>query len=76
MVNKNRMNRAAAAMAVAALMSVAMPAATAEAVVTPRIDLKVLVVDDGGSSVEAITANSGTPGCPTPGSSWAAPAAR
>ncbi|MER7465652.1 hypothetical protein [Streptomyces sp. NPDC097981] len=64
MVNKNRMNRAAAAMAVAALMSVAMPAATAQAVVTPRIDLKVLVVDDGGSSVEAITAELRDTGVP------------
>ncbi|WP_030291714.1 hypothetical protein [Streptomyces katrae] len=64
MVNKNRMNRAAAAMAVAALMSVAMPAATAQAAVTPRIDLKVLVVDDGGSSVEAITAELRDTGVP------------
>lgn len=76
MVNKNRMNRAAAAMGVAALMSVALPATTAHAAVTPRIDLKVLVVDDGGSSVEAITANSGTPESPTPGLPWAAPGAR
>ncbi|MEV0409585.1 hypothetical protein AB0I68_01945 [Streptomyces sp. NPDC050448] len=64
MVNKNRMNRAAAAMAAAALMSVAMPAATAQAAVTPRIDLKVLVVDDGGSSVEAITAELQDTGVP------------
>ncbi|MDJ0383283.1 hypothetical protein [Streptomyces sp. G-G2] len=56
MVNKNRMNRVAAAMAAAALMSVAVPAATAQAATAPRIDLKVLVVDDGGSSVQAITA--------------------
>ncbi|OKK19281.1 hypothetical protein AMK16_14175 [Streptomyces sp. CB00455] len=55
MVNKNRMNRVAAAMAAAALVSVAVPAATAQAATAPRIDLKVLVVDDGGSSVEAIT---------------------
>ncbi|MFD3553012.1 hypothetical protein ACFWWA_12990 [Streptomyces goshikiensis] len=64
MVNKNRMNRVAAAMAAAALMSVAVPAAAAEAVVTPRIDLKVLVVDDGGSSVEAITAELRDTGVP------------
>ncbi|MFJ3877895.1 hypothetical protein ACIPW5_10590 [Streptomyces sp. NPDC090077] len=65
MVNKNRMNRAAAAMAAAALMSVAVPAATAEAAdATPRIDLKVLVVDDGGSSVGAITAQLKDTGVP------------
>ncbi|MFG2709480.1 hypothetical protein ACGFX2_02860 [Streptomyces goshikiensis] len=64
MVNKNRMNRVAAAMAAAALMSVAVPAAAAEAAVTPRIDLKVLVVDDGGSSVEAITAELRDTGVP------------
>ncbi|MFF5702806.1 hypothetical protein ACFY7H_09930 [Streptomyces sp. NPDC012794] len=65
MVNKNRMNRVAAAMAAAALMSVAVPAATARAaVVTPRIDLKVLVVDDGGSSVGAITAQLKDTGVP------------
>ncbi|MCX5378741.1 hypothetical protein [Streptomyces sp. NBC_00091] len=65
MVNKNRMNRVAAAMAAAALMSVAAPAATAQAaVVTPRIDLKVLVVDDGGSSVGAITAQLKDTGVP------------
>ncbi|MFJ3170432.1 hypothetical protein ACIPJK_06570 [Streptomyces roseus] len=64
MVNKNRMNRAAAAMGVAALISVALPAATAHAAVTPRIDLKVLVVDDGGSSVDAITAELRDTGVP------------
>ncbi|MDA5280044.1 hypothetical protein ACWGHM_16430 [Streptomyces sp. NPDC054904] len=64
MVNKNRMNRVAAAMAAAALMSVAVPVATAEAAVTPRVDLKVLVVDDGGSSVEAITAELRDTGVP------------
>ncbi|MFF4419534.1 hypothetical protein ACFY04_01855 [Streptomyces sp. NPDC001549] len=64
MVNKNRMNRVAAMMAAAALVSVAVPAATAQAAVTPRIDLKVLVVDDGGSSVEAITAELRDTGVP------------
>ena len=43
------MNRVAAACAAAALMSVALPAVTAHAAATPRIDLRVLVVDDGGS---------------------------
>ncbi|MGR4879382.1 hypothetical protein ACIPUC_30340 [Streptomyces sp. LARHCF249] len=64
MVNKNRMNRLAAAMAAAALVSVAAPAATAQAATAPRIDLKVLVVDDGGSSVEAITAELRDTGVP------------
>ncbi|MFJ9340892.1 hypothetical protein ACIRP0_16580 [Streptomyces sp. NPDC101733] len=65
MVKKNRMNKVAAAMAAAALMSVAVPAATAQAAVaTPRIDLKVLVVDDGGSSVEALTAELRDTGVP------------
>ncbi|WP_046775172.1 hypothetical protein [Streptomyces yangpuensis] len=65
MVNKNRMNRLAAVMAAAALVSVAVPAATAQAAATPpRIDLKVLVVDDGGSSVEAITAELRDTGVP------------
>ncbi|MFD3682511.1 hypothetical protein [Streptomyces sp. NPDC058613] len=64
MVNKNRMNRVAAAMAAAALVSVAVPVATATAAVTPRIDLKVLVVDDGGTSVEAITAELRDTGVP------------
>ncbi len=64
MVNKNRMNRVAAVMAAAALASVVVPAATATAAVTPRIDLKVLVVDDGGTSVEAITAELRDTGVP------------
>lgn len=64
MVNENRMNRLAAAMAAAALVSVAVPAATAHAATAPRIDLKVLVVDDGGSSVEAITAELRDTGVP------------
>ncbi|MCY0943901.1 hypothetical protein [Streptomyces antarcticus] len=64
MVNKNRMNRVAAVMAAAALVSVAVPVASATAAVTPRIDLKVLVVDDGGTSVEAITAELRDTGVP------------
>ncbi|MFE1715405.1 hypothetical protein [Streptomyces sp. NPDC058728] len=58
------MNRVAAVMAAAALVSVVVPAATATAAVTPRIDLKVLVVDDGGTSVEAITAELRDTGVP------------
>ncbi|MFG2999215.1 hypothetical protein [Streptomyces sp. NPDC048340] len=65
MVNKkNRMNRAAAVCAAAALVSVALPAVAARAATAPRIDLKVLVVDDGGSSVEAITAELRDTGVP------------
>ncbi|MFD3549400.1 hypothetical protein ACFWUW_28025 [Streptomyces sp. NPDC058655] len=64
MVSKNRMNRVAAVMAAAALVSVGVPAATAQAAVTPRIDLRVLVVDDGGTSVEAITAELRDTGVP------------
>ncbi|MCB5182082.1 hypothetical protein [Streptomyces antimicrobicus] len=64
MVKKNRMNRAAAACAVAVLVSVATPATAAETATAPRIDLKVLVVDDGGSSVEAITAELRDTGVP------------
>ncbi|MCB5167132.1 hypothetical protein LG634_20100 [Streptomyces bambusae] len=61
------MNRRAAACLAAALVTLAVPAATARAAeeaVTPRIDLKVLVVDDGGSSVEAITAELRDTGVP------------
>ncbi|MFE2252390.1 hypothetical protein ACFXC2_37540, partial [Streptomyces lavendulae] len=65
MVNKNRMNRVAAAMAAATLMAVAVPAATAQAAtVAPRIDLRVLVVDDGGGAVQAITAELRDTGVP------------
>ncbi|WP_051836435.1 hypothetical protein [Streptomyces sp. NRRL F-2580] len=64
MVNKNRMNRLAAVMAAAALVSVAVPAASAQAAEAPRIDLKVLVVDDGGSSVQAVTAELRDTGVP------------
>ncbi|MDG4862390.1 hypothetical protein P8605_30065 [Streptomyces sp. T-3] len=39
-------------------------AATSAAAATPRIDLKVLVVDDGGSSVEAVTAELKSTGIP------------
>lgn len=61
------MNRAAAACVAAALVSVAVPAVSAQAAeeaLTPRIDLKVLVVDDGGSAVEAVTAELRDTGVP------------
>ncbi|MBT2448564.1 hypothetical protein J7F03_16005 [Streptomyces sp. ISL-43] len=58
------MNRIAAVCFAAAIASVAVPGATAQAAVAPRIDLRVLVVDDGGSSVEAITAELRDTGVP------------
>ncbi|MFE9740929.1 hypothetical protein [Streptomyces sp. NPDC006477] len=45
-----------AALAAAALLATVVPSAQAVAAPAPRIDLTVLVVDDGGSAVEAITA--------------------
>lgn len=64
MVHKNRMNKVAAVCLAAAIASVAAPGAAAHAAVTPRVDLRVLVVDDGGSSVEAITAELRDTGVP------------
>ncbi|MCX5407723.1 hypothetical protein OHA37_28140 [Streptomyces sp. NBC_00335] len=64
MVHKNRMNRLAAVCLAAAIASVAVPGAAAQAAVAPRVDLRVLVVDDGGSSVEAITAELRDTGVP------------
>ncbi len=64
MVQSIRMSRAAVACVAAALVSAVLPASGAVAAPTPRIDLKVLVVDDGGSAVEAVTAelkNTGVP---------------
>ncbi|WP_251054843.1 hypothetical protein [Streptomyces sp. ISL-66] len=58
------MNRLAAVCFAAAIASVALPGAAAGAAVTPRVDLRVLVVDDGGSSVEAITAELRDTGVP------------
>ncbi|WP_030205752.1 hypothetical protein [Streptomyces bikiniensis] len=45
-----------AALAVAALVATAVPSAQAATAPAPRVDLTVLVVDDGGSAVGAITA--------------------
>lgn len=64
MVNKSRMYRLAAACVAAAIAPVALPAGVAQAATAPRIDLRVLVVDDGGSSVEAITAELRDTGVP------------
>ncbi|MEU7277604.1 hypothetical protein AB0A69_02235 [Streptomyces sp. NPDC045431] len=59
-----RAGRTATALLAAVLLTGALPAAGAAAAPTPRIDLTVLVVDDGGGAVEALTAElkgSGTP---------------
>lgn len=64
MVKKNRTNKLAAVCFAAAIASVAVPGVAAQAAVTPRIDLKVLVLDDGGSSVQAITAELRDTGVP------------
>ncbi|MFB6840716.1 hypothetical protein [Streptomyces sp. NPDC056361] len=45
-----------AVLAAAALLATVVPSAQAVAAPVPRVDLTVLVVDDGGSAVEAITA--------------------
>ncbi|WP_017238882.1 hypothetical protein [Streptomyces sp. SS] len=45
-----------AVLAAAALLATVVPSAQAVAATVPRVDLTVLVVDDGGSAVEAITA--------------------
>lgn len=52
----HRAGRTAGALAVAALLATVVPSAQAAAAPAPRIDLTVLVVDDGGSAIEAITA--------------------
>ncbi|MGR8010990.1 hypothetical protein [Streptomyces hypolithicus] len=52
--DKVRVGRASAAVLAAGLLVVAVPPTGAGAAPVPRIDLKVLVVDDGGASVDAI----------------------
>nr|WP_030751459.1 hypothetical protein [Streptomyces griseus] len=52
----HRAGRTAAVLAAAALLATVLPSAQATAAPAPRIDLTVLVVDDGGSAVQAITA--------------------
>lgn len=52
----HRAGRTAGALAAAALLATVVPSAQAAAAPAPRIDLTVLVVDDGGSAIEAITA--------------------
>ncbi|MEU0273728.1 hypothetical protein [Streptomyces sp. NPDC006307] len=64
-VHAFRAGRTAAALLAAVLLTGALPAARAAAAEpAPRIDLTVLVVDDGGGAVEALTSElkgSGTP---------------
>ncbi|MEU2503744.1 hypothetical protein ABZ621_03435 [Streptomyces sp. NPDC007863] len=52
----HRAGRTAGALAAAALLATVVPSAQAAAAPAPRIDLTVLVVDDGGTAIEAITA--------------------
>ena len=63
-LNMGRTRLALTALMAAGLLTTAIPAANAAATVAPRIDLKVLVLDDGGSAVGAIVAelkNTGVP---------------
>lgn len=53
---RTRAGRAAAALLAAGVLSTVAPASGAVAATAPRIDLTVLVVDDGGGAVEAIVA--------------------
>lgn len=53
---RTRAGRAAAALLAAGVLSTVAPASGAAAATAPRIDLTVLVVDDGGGAVEAIVA--------------------
>ena len=59
-----RASRAAAALLTAGLLVTALPAAGAVAAPVPRIDLTVLVVDDGGGAVEAIVSELKETGVP------------
>lgn len=59
-----RASRAAGALLTAGLLVTALPAAGAVAAPVPRIDLTVLVVDDGGGAVEAIVSELKETGVP------------
>ncbi|MFE9396195.1 hypothetical protein [Streptomyces flavidovirens] len=54
MAYRTRMGRTGAALLVAGLLVVAAPPTGAGAATVPRIDLRVLVVDDGGDVVDAV----------------------
>ena len=60
----HRWRNAAAVIAAAGLLSLGLGAPGASAAEEPRIDLKVLVVDNGDSPVEAITEELRTTGIP------------
>ena len=59
-----RAGRAAATLLTAGLLATALPAGGAVAAPVPRIDLTVLVVDDGGGAVEAIVSELKETGVP------------
>ncbi|MBT2504722.1 hypothetical protein J7I98_02180 [Streptomyces sp. ISL-98] len=54
MAYKTRMGRSGALLLAAGLLAVTAPPTVAGAAAVPRIDLKVLVVDDGGGAVDAV----------------------
>ncbi|PWI18837.1 hypothetical protein DI272_35375 [Streptomyces sp. Act143] len=62
--NALRWRAAAAALAATGLLSTVLGTPVASAAVTPRIDLRVLVVDNGDSPVQAITAQLRNTGIP------------
>ncbi|MGW7303256.1 hypothetical protein [Streptomyces sp. NPDC054829] len=59
-----RMFHTSALIAGALIAAIGLPAGTAHADTTPRIDLRVLVVSDGGPSTDAIAAELDTAGTP------------
>ncbi|MFF3377475.1 hypothetical protein ACFYXF_31520 [Streptomyces sp. NPDC002680] len=59
-----RTTRTAALAAGALIAALGLPAGTAHADTTPRVDLRVLVVSDGGPATDAITAELDTVGTP------------
>ncbi|MFF3707993.1 hypothetical protein [Streptomyces phaeochromogenes] len=59
-----RTTRTAALTAGALIAALGLPAGTAHAAVTPRVDLRVLVVSDGGPATDAIAAELDTTGTP------------
>ncbi|MFE0538638.1 hypothetical protein ACFW20_31910 [Streptomyces nigra] len=60
----HRWRETAAVSAAAGLLALGVGVPGASAAVEPRVDLKVLVVDDGGSAVQAITAQLKSTGIP------------
>ncbi|MDV9176981.1 hypothetical protein R6V09_43505 [Streptomyces sp. W16] len=59
-----RTTRTAALTAGALIAALGLPVGTAHAAPTPRVDLRVLVVSDGGPAIDAITAELDTAGTP------------